>query len=105
MKHGLKGVTDATVFCKSMQKGGSKPMIRSMKSYAEGGMTSTDSECSGWPPGKKGGCRKVTKFKSKGKSSSKSGPGVIGKVAGALGLIAAGYGINKYAKNNKNNNN
>lgn len=102
MKHGLKGVTDATTFCKSMQKGGAKPMIRSMKSYDEGGSTSSvDAMC---PPGKKG-CRKVTKFKSKGKSSSKSGPGVIGKVAGALGLIAAGYGINKYAKNNKNNNN
>ena len=41
MKNGLKGVTDATVFCKSMQKGGAKPMIRSMKSYAEGGMTSS----------------------------------------------------------------
>lgn len=39
MKNGLKGVTDATVFCKSMQKGGAKPMMRSMKSYAEGGMT------------------------------------------------------------------
>ena len=52
MKNGLKGVTDATVFCKSMQKGGAKPMIRSMKSYAEGGMTqmgmsmeSADAEC------------------------------------------------------------
>lgn len=41
MKNGLKGVTDATVFCKSMQKGGAKPMIRSMKSYAEGGMAET----------------------------------------------------------------
>jgi hypothetical protein len=39
MKNGLKGVTDATVFCKSMQKGGPKPMIRSMKSYEVGGVT------------------------------------------------------------------
>jgi hypothetical protein len=54
MKHGLKGVTDATVFCKSMQKGGPAPMIRSMKSYAEGGMTA--SECAGKP--KKPGCKK-----------------------------------------------
>ena len=39
MKNGLKGVTDATVFCKSMQKGGPKSMIRSMKSYEVGGVT------------------------------------------------------------------
>lgn len=46
MKHGLKGVTDATVFCKSMQKGGPAPMIRSMKSYEVGGITDTaSSEC------------------------------------------------------------
>ena len=31
MKNGLKGVTDATVFCKSMKKGGPAPMIQSMK--------------------------------------------------------------------------
>jgi hypothetical protein len=52
MKNGLKGVTDAMVFCKSMQKGGPAPMIKSMKNYAAGGMT--DAECQGWPPGK--GC-------------------------------------------------
>jgi hypothetical protein len=39
MKNGLKGVTDATVFCKSMKKGGPKPMIRDMKSYNVGGAT------------------------------------------------------------------
>jgi hypothetical protein len=39
MKNGLKGVTDATVFCKSMQKGGPKPMIRDMKSFEVGGKT------------------------------------------------------------------
>ena len=39
MKNGLKGVTDATVFCKSMQKGGSKSMIRDMNSYEVGGVT------------------------------------------------------------------
>jgi len=52
MKNGLKGVTDAMVFCKSMQKGGPAPMIKSMKNYSEGGMT--DAECQGWPPRK--GC-------------------------------------------------
>ena len=46
MKNGLKGVTDATVFCKSMQKGGSAPMIRSMKRYELGGaMDSAGEEC------------------------------------------------------------
>ena len=46
MKNGLKGITDATVFCKSMKKGGPAPMIRSMKSYEVGGMTDTASgEC------------------------------------------------------------
>jgi hypothetical protein len=43
MKNGLKGVTDATVFCKSMQKGGSASMIKSMKSYEVGG--ATDDSC------------------------------------------------------------
>ena len=41
MKNGLKGVTDAMVFCKSMKKGGPKPMIRDMKSFEVGGMTGT----------------------------------------------------------------
>lgn len=39
MKNGLKGVTDATVFCKSMKKGGPASMIQPMKKYAAGGMT------------------------------------------------------------------
>lgn len=43
MKNGLKGVTDATVFCKSMQKGGPAPMIRSMKSYEVGGVPGLES--------------------------------------------------------------
>jgi len=58
MKKGLKGVTDATVFCKSMKKGGENNQImRSMKSYNVGGVTGlqspnavaaeTESEC--WP--------------------------------------------------------
>jgi hypothetical protein len=86
MKNGLKGVTDATVFCKSMQKGGAKPMIRSMKSYAEGGVT--ESECAGKP--KRPGCRKS--FRSKGNSSETKG-GVLGTMlAGALGGLGyAGY--------------
>lgn len=42
MKNGLKGVTDAMVFCKSMKSGGEKnQMMRSMKSYAEGGAASS----------------------------------------------------------------
>jgi hypothetical protein len=40
MKNGLKGVTDATVFCKSMNKGNGKNQImRSMKSFEVGGAT------------------------------------------------------------------
>jgi hypothetical protein len=74
MKHGLKGVTDATVFCKSMQKGGPAPMIRSMKSYEVGGVTglqspnaaSAESQCTGGPgdgPGCKGSKGKVRQRK------------------------------------------
>ena len=37
MKNGLKGVTDATVFCKSMKKGGPKAMIQLMSKYMAGG--------------------------------------------------------------------
>ena len=36
---GLKGVTDATVFCASMRKGGPKAMIAPVKKYETGGMT------------------------------------------------------------------
>jgi hypothetical protein len=74
MKHGLKGVTDATVFCKSMKKGGPAPMIRSMKSYEVGGVTglqspnaaSAESQCTGGPgdpPGCRGSKRKVRQKK------------------------------------------
>jgi hypothetical protein len=60
MKNGLKGVTDAMVFCKSMKKGGTPPMVRSMKTYELGGTTdmssSADSDCTyemvGYPPKK-----------------------------------------------------
>ena len=95
MKQGLKGVTDATVFCKSMQKGGAKPMIRSMKSYAEGG--SADAMC---PPGKKG-CRKKTKYRSSGRSSSGDDASLFGKIAGAVGGVGAALGIGRYIKKNK----
>lgn len=91
MKNGLKGVTDATVFCKSMKKGGPAPMIRSMKSYNVGGITD---ECSGTgtkPPR----CRQV--FKSKGKS--KSGSGVLKTILSTLPIIGAGlYAAKKYGK-------
>lgn len=80
MKQGLKGVTDATVFCKSMKKGSPAPMIRSMKSYEVGGMTDTMSECAGPGRGKK---RCKQKFKSKGKSQDSKG-GILGTVGAAL---------------------
>lgn len=93
MKNGLKGVTDATVFCKSMQKGGPKPMIRSMKSYEVGGVTglsspsaaSSESNCSGGPG--KGSCKK--KFKSRGKSTEGKG-GVLGGLLGAAAAVGGG---------------
>ena len=81
MKNGLKGVTDATAFCKSMQKGGPAPMIRSMKSYEVGGATDVMSECAG--PGGPGKKRCRQKFKSKGKSKDSKG-GILGTVGAAL---------------------
>jgi len=71
MKNGLKGVTDATVFCKSMKKGG---LIRSMKSYAEGGMAEM-SEMSG--PGdkfKRNVKKVVRRVKNAIKNAGDSGP-------------------------------
>jgi hypothetical protein len=49
---GLKGATDAMHYCKSMQKGGPKPMIRSMKSFEVGGATGLDMNDSA-DPGRK----------------------------------------------------
>ena len=90
MKNGLKGVTDATVFCKSMQKGGPLPMIRSMKSYEVGGVTD---ECSGAGGPKKPRCRQT--FKGKGKS--KQGSGIVSSILGALPIVGAGlYAAKKY---------
>lgn len=40
---GLKGTTDAMAYCKSMQKGNPKPMIRSMKSFEMGGQSNMSS--------------------------------------------------------------
>jgi hypothetical protein len=91
MKNGLKGVTDATVFCKSMQKGGAKPMIRSMKSYEVGGAT----EQCGPGDGRKG-CRKKTKSRSKGMSEETRG-GVLGTL-GAMAAGALGFGAYKKMK-------
>lgn len=99
MKNGLKGVTDATVFCKSMKKGGPAAMIQPMSKYMAGGTTglqspnavTAESECSGSKP--KPGCRK--KFKSKGKSTEGKG-GVLGTL-GVLATGLAGYaGFKKY---------
>jgi hypothetical protein len=85
MKNGLKGVTDATVFCKSMQKGGAKPMIRSMKSYAEGGMAEM-SEMSG--PGdrfKRKVKKVVRRVKNAIKNAGDSGPTYRKSKCGAPG--------------------
>lgn len=92
MKNGLKGVTDATVFCKSMKKGGPKPMIRSMKSFELGGMTN---ECSGSKP--KPGCRK--KFKSKGASKETKG-GILGGLLGGAAAIGGGLWMKKKMEGN-----
>ena len=93
MKHGLKGVTDATVFCKSMQKGGPAPMIRSMKSYEVGGAADAMSECAGPGRGKK---RCKQKFKSKGKSQETKGG-----IGGLIGALAAGTGAALWMKKQK----
>jgi hypothetical protein len=55
MKNGLKGVTDAMVFCKSMKKGGPKAMIQPMSKYMAGGtaglqVAETESADSAKPP-------------------------------------------------------
>jgi hypothetical protein len=88
MKHGLKGVTDATAFCKSMQKGGAKPMIRSMKSYAAGGATE---QCGPGDRFKKA-CKKA--FKSVGKASETKGGVLSGLITAAVGTLA-GLGLKK----------
>lgn len=90
MKNGLKGVTDATVFCKSMKKGGSAPIIKSMKSYEVGGATE---QCGPGDKFKKA-CKKA--FKSVGKSVEKKGSVLGTVVAGALGGL--GYGAYKKMK-------
>lgn len=54
MKNGLKGVTDATVFCKSMHdKNKNNQIVRSMKSYAAGGATEESSQGPIWPRSKR----------------------------------------------------
>ena len=76
---GLRGVTDATVFCASMKKGGPKPMIASVKKYEMGGMT--DDACMEEYMGsdgkrkrrRKNGCGKVTKTRSSGPTQSSYG--------------------------------
>ena len=85
MKNGLKGVTDATVFCKSMQKGGPAPMIKSMKKYAEGGMAEM-SEMSG--PGdrfKRKVKKVVRRVKNAIKNAGDSGPTYRKSKCGAPG--------------------
>ena len=87
MKNGLKGVTDATVFCKSMKKGGPASMIQPMKKYSTGGMTD---KCASDPT--LPACLK--KFKSKGKSSKTKGGWVSGVTTAAIAGLAA-LGFNK----------
>ena len=82
MKNGLKGVTDATVFCKSMKKGGPAPMIQSMKKYNEGGMT----EMSG--PGdkfKRNVKKAIRRVKNAFKNAGDSGPTYRKSKCGAPG--------------------
>jgi hypothetical protein len=79
-----------------MQKNSPKPMIRSMKSYEVGGATE---QCG---PGDRGkGCRKKTKYKSSGRSSSGGDATLVGKIAGGLAGVGAALGLGKYVKNNK----
>jgi hypothetical protein len=83
---GLKGVTDAMGHCKSMHdKNPKNQMVRSMKSYAEGGSTE------GCGPGDGGrsrgkGCKKVTKYGRRGipEGVKKAVGAVATGVAGAL---------------------
>jgi hypothetical protein len=95
MKHGLKGVTDATVFCKSMQKGGPAPMIRSMKSYEVGGATG-EMQCTEYMDRGKKKKRCKQTHRSKGKSQETKGG-----VAGVLGGLLAGAGAAMWMKNQK----
>lgn len=81
-------------------------MIRSMKSYAEGG--STEDSCMEEYTSsdgkkrrrKKSGCGKTTKFRSSSKSSG-GGGGVLGTILGIGAAGAAGLGIKKMLDKNK----
>ena len=71
---GLKGTTDAMGHCASMQKGGPKPIIRSMKSYDMGGMTEGCVDGPGRPK-----CGRSKTIRSRGKavkSFGRSFPGM-----------------------------
>jgi len=82
-------------------------IIRSMKSYAEGG--STDDSCMEEyisSDGKKrkrrkNSCGKKTKFRSSSKSSSGGGGGVLGTILGAGAAVGAGLGLKKMLDKNK----
>ena len=81
-------------------------MIRSMRSYAEGG--STEDSCMEEYTSadgkkrrrKKSGCGKTTKFRSSSKSSG-GGGGVLGTILGIGAAGAAGLGIKKMLDKNK----
>ena len=95
MKNGLKGVTDATVFCKSMKKGGPAPMIQPMSKYMAGGATG-EMECTEYMDRGKKKKRCYSKSKSKGKSQETKG-GTLGLLGGLL----AGTGAALWMKNQK----
>ena len=81
-------------------------MIRSMRSYAEGG--STEDSCMEEYTSaegkkrrrKKSGCGKTTKFRSSSGSGGKGG-GVLGTILGIGAAGAAGLGIKKMLDKNK----
>lgn len=81
-------------------------IIRSMKSYDEGG--STEDSCMEEYTSsdgkkrrrKKSGCGKTTKFRSSSKSSG-GGGGVLGTILGAGAAVAGGLGIKKMLDKNK----
>ena len=98
MKNGLKGVTDATAFCKSMKKGGPKAMIQPMSKYMAGGTTG-EMECTEYMDRGKKKKRCKQSHRSKGKSQETKG-GLIGGLFGGLSAAAGGMWMKKKMEGN-----
>jgi hypothetical protein len=104
MKNGLKGVTDATVFCKSMRKGGPAAMIQPMSKYMAGGTTglqspnavTSESECSGSKP--KPGCKKTFGKRSIPRVVKKALIAGAGLGAGAIAYAKNAFGVKDTVK-------